>query len=225
MCGRFTRTANPKAIEDEFKVTVPPDVLLKPRYNIAPTQIIPAVLESAGERIVSELRWGLIPAWAKEAAIGSRLINARSETLSEKPSFRNAFRRRRCLIPASGFYEWQRVEKGAKQPFYFRLKDKDVFGFAGLWEEWLDKETGEAVATCTIITTMANKVLEPVHDRMPVILQPKDYEQWLDEKENNTDALRQLLAPFPAAEMTSHAVSRAVNSPTSDSPELIVNSA
>ena len=225
MCGRFTQTAKPKAIEEEFKAPVPPDVLLKPRYNIAPTQIIPAVLESAGERIVSELRWGLIPAWAKDAAIGSRLINARSETLSEKPSFKNAFRRRRCLIPASGFYEWQRVEKGAKQPFYFRLKDKDVFGFAGLWEEWLDKETGEAVETCTIITTEANKVLEPVHDRMPVILQPKDYEQWLDEKESNTDALRQLLAPFPAAEMTSHAVSRAVNSPTSDSPELIVNSA
>jgi len=224
MCGRFTQTNKPKEIEKEFDVKISDKALYKPRYNIAPTQIIPAVLESDGERIISELRWGLIPAWAKDDSIGSRLINARAETLAEKPSFKNAFRLRRCIIPASGFYEWQKADKGAKQPFYFHLKDKEVFGFAGLWEEWLDKESGEAVETCTIITTEANRILEPVHDRMPVILKAKDYDEWLDEKQSDTDKLQKLLAPFPAKEMVSHAVSCAVNSPASDSPELIENS-
>ncbi len=149
------------------------------------------------------------------------MINARAETLAEKPSFKNAFRSHRCIIPASGFYEWQKKGTGAKQPFYFYLKDKEVFGFAGLWEEWLDRETGELVETCTIITTEANKVLEPVHDRMPVILKAKDYDQWLDAQETKTERLQSLLAPYPAKEMASHAVSRAVNIPATDSPELI----
>ena len=221
MCGRFTQTNKPKEIEKEFSVKVSDKTFFKPRYNIAPTQIIPAVLESGGERIINQLRWGLLPSWAKDDSIGRKLINARAETLSEKPSFRNAFRSRRCIIPASGFYEWQKVVKGAKQPFYFYLKEKEIFGFAGLWEEWLDKESGELLETCTIITTEANRVLEPVHERMPVILKPKDYEQWLDEKQNDTDKLQKLLAPYPAKEMTAHAVSRAVNVPSNDSPELI----
>ena len=153
MCGRFTQKADKDKIAKEFVVSIPPETFFKPRFNIAPTQMIPVVLEADGERIVNLLRWGLIPSWAKDDKIGSKLINARAETVSEKPSFKNAFRSRRCVIPSSGFYEWQRVKKGAKQSFYFRLKDKDVFAFAGLWEEWLDKETGEAVETCTIITT------------------------------------------------------------------------
>lgn len=221
MCGRFTQKAKPNEIEKEFSVNVPQDNLFKPRYNIAPTQLIPAVLETGSERIVNLLRWGLIPSWAKDDKIGSKLINARAETLAEKPSFKNAFRSRRLIIPASGFYEWQKVNKGAKQPHYFYLKDKEIFGFAGLWEEWLNKESGELVETCTIITTEANKVLEPIHDRMPVILKPKDYDQWLDEKQSDTNKLQKLLAPFSAKEMASHAVSRAVNTPSSDSPELI----
>ncbi|MDQ3798001.1 MAG: SOS response-associated peptidase, partial [Acidobacteriota bacterium] len=164
----------------------------------------------------------LIPSWAKEAEIGGRMINARAETLTEKPSFREAFKKRRCLIPATGFYEWQKKSSGgAKQPFYFYLKEKEVFGFAGLWEEWIDKETGDVLETCTIITTAANEVLKPVHDRMPVILKPADYAQWLDPEENNTDRLQKLLAPYPAVEMTSHAVSKSVNIPDADSPELI----
>lgn len=224
MCGRFTNEADQKAIEKEFKVGKLNKLSFEPRYNIAPTNMIDAVLESKSERILTVLKWGLIPSWAKDDAIGNKLINARAETLSEKPSFKNAFRSRRCIIPASGFYEWAKKGSGAKQPYYFYLKDKDVFGFAGLWEEWLDKESGELVDTCTIITTEANAVLEPVHDRMPVILKPEDYDEWLDETEKNTERLQKLLVPFPASKMASHPVSKAVNSPTYDGPELIKNS-
>jgi len=224
MCGRFSSSSKPEQIKKEFKVAVEDPAIFKPRYNIAPSQMIPIVLDRTGERIVAQLKWGLVPSWAKDALIGSRMINARAETLMEKPSFREAYKSRRCIIPASGFYEWQRAEKGAKQPFYFYLTNKEVFGFAGLWEEWLDKKSSESLETCTIITTEANDVLKPVHDRMPVILKAADYDEWLDTKEANTDKLQKLLAPYPPDEMSSHAVSRAVNSPTFDSPELIVNS-
>ncbi len=225
MCGRFTQKADKKIIKKEFKVDSFQNTILKPRYNIAPTQTIAAVLESDGERIIDALRWGLVPSWAKDESIGNKLINARAETLAEKPSFKNAFRSHRCIILASGFYEWQKTAKGAKQPFYFHLKDKDVFGFAGLYEQWLDRESGEQIETCTIITTEANKVLEPIHDRMPVILKPKDYEQWLDAKEKDTDKLQKLLVPYPSDEMDSYQVSKSVNIPGNDSPELIKNSA
>ena len=221
MCGRFSNDAKSSQIEKEFKTGKVNPKLFEPRYNIAPTQTIAAVLESGGERIVEGLRWGLIPSWAKDESIGSKLINARAETLSEKPSFKNAFRSHRCIIPASGFYEWQKQAKGAKQPFYFHLKDKEVFGFAGLYEQWLDRETGEQIETCTIITTEANKVLEPIHERMPVILKPKDYDQWLDAKEKDTNKLQKLLAPYPAPEMESYQVSKSVNVPSNDAPELI----
>jgi putative SOS response-associated peptidase YedK len=221
MCGRFANSAKQKQIEKEFKIGRLNKVSFEPRYNVAPAQMIDAVLETDSERILTELKWGLIPSWAKDDSIGNKLINARAETLSEKPSFKNAFKSRRCIIPASGFYEWSKKGASAKQPFYFYLKDKDVFGFAGLWEEWLNKESGELIETCTIITTEANEVLEPVHDRMPVILKAEDYELWLDEKEKNTDRLQSLLMPFPASEMVSHAVGKAVNSPNYNSPELI----
>lgn len=224
MCGRFTNKASEKDIEKEFKLGRLNKVSFVSRYNIAPTQMIDAVLETDSERVLTELKWGLIPSWAKDESIGNKMINARAETLSEKPSFRNAFKSRRCIIPASGFYEWAKKGERAKQPFYFYLKEKDVFGFAGLWEEWADKETGELIESCTIITTEANSCLEPVHDRMPVILKPEDYDLWLDEKERNTDRLQSLLIPFSADEMAAHPVSKAVNSPSYDSPELIVNS-
>ncbi len=224
MCGRFTSKGKAEDIKKEFKVGRLNKVTFEPRYNIAPTQMIPAVLESDGERIVNNLRWGLIPGWAKDESTGNKMINARAETLAEKPSFRNAFKSRRCIIPTSGFYEWAKKGANAKQPFYFYLKEKDVFGFAGLWEEWLDKSSGELIETCTIITTEATEVVEPVHDRMPVILKAENYDLWLDEKEKDTDRLQDLLVPFPASEMASHAVSRAVNNPGYDSPELIINS-
>ncbi len=221
MCGRFIQTNKSKQIDKKFKVNTAQDSFLKPRYNIAPTQTIPAVLETGGERIISGLKWGLIPHWSKDDTFAAKLINARAESIAEKPSFRDAFTNRRCIIPASGFYEWDKKSSGAKQPFYFYLKEKEVFGFAGLWEEWLDKASGELVETCTIITTEANRVLEPVHDRMPVILKSKDYEQWLDEKQADTNKLQNLLVPYPAKEMASHAVGKAVNSPSNDSSELI----
>ena len=195
--------------------------LFQPRYNIAPMQIVPVVRDAASDRQISTFKWGLVPSWSKNAEIGNRMINARAETITEKPSFREAFRNRRCIIPASGFYEWQKTEKGAKQPFYFYLKEREVFGFAGLWEEWIDKESGELLETCTIITTEANEVLKPVHDRMPVILKPEDYDQWLDLKEKNTDKLQKLLVPYIAKEMDLHPVSRSVNVITTNNAELI----
>src|SRR5215203_1882501 len=210
MCGRFASKGKAKDFEKEFKVGKLNKVTFAPRYNIAPAQLIDAVLETDAERVLTQLKWGLIPSWAKDDSIGNKLINARAETLGEKPSFKNAFKSRRCIIPASGFYEWAKKGASAKQPFYFYLKEKDVFGFAGLWEEWADKETGELIETCTIITTEANEVLEPVHDRMPVILKAENYDLWLDEKENNTERLQNLLVPFPALKMASHAVSKAV---------------
>jgi putative SOS response-associated peptidase YedK len=221
MCGRFTNRAKPEQIQNEFKVGKKNPDLYQPKYNIAPAQMIQVVFEPEKERTLARLKWGLVPAWAKDADIGNRMINARAETLAEKPSFRDAFKKRRCLVPASGFYEWQKKGAAAKQPFYFYLKEKEVFGFAGLWEEWVNKETGDVLETCTIITTAANDVLKPVHERMPVILNSKDYEQWLDPKMNDTERLQKLLAPYAAEEMASHAVSTAINYPESDSPELI----
>jgi putative SOS response-associated peptidase YedK len=221
VCGRFTNKAKSKDIEKEFKVGRKNANLFEPRYNIAPSQMIDVVFEPENERILSQLKWGLVPSWSKDAATSKGLINARAETLTEKPSFREAFKSRRCIIPASGFYEWQKKAAGAKQPFYFYLNGKEVFGFAGLWEEWLDKQTGEMLETCTIITTEANEVLKPVHDRMPVILKPKSYDEWLDAKVKDTSRLQELLKPYPAKEMSSHAVSKSVNVPDADSDELI----
>lgn len=223
MCGRFVSKAEKKQIEKEFNVKIADGNLIAPRYNIAPTQMIAAIAEIENARELASFKWGLIPHWAKDDSMGSKLINARAETLREKPSFREAFRSRRCIIPASGFFEWAKTPKGAKQPFYFYLKDKEVFGFAGLWEEWLDKQTGELTETCTIITTEANEVLKPVHDRMPVILKSDSYEKWLSPKVKETAELQNLLASYPAAEMSSHAVSRAVNITSSDSVELIAS--
>ena len=224
MCGRFTQTASWEKMEKEFSIKTPESDLFQPRYNIAPMQIVPIVRDSENEREISELKWGLVPSWSKDVAIGNRMINARADTLTEKPSFREAFAKRRCLIPTSGFYEWAKTDSGAKQPFYFYLKEKEVFGFAGLWEEWIDKETGDLLETFTIITTAANDVLKPVHDRMPVIIKAENYEEWVDTKIKDTEKLKKFLMPYPANEMDSHTVSRAVNSPTANSPELIINS-
>ncbi len=220
MCGRFTNKAKPEQIKREFKIGNKNPNLFQPRYNIAPLQMIDVVFEPK-ERILSQLRWGLVPSWAKDAEIGNRMINARAETITEKPSFREAFKSRRCIIPTSGFYEWQKKGTGAKQPFYFYLKDKEVFGFAGLWETWINKQSGEELETCTIITTEANQVLKPVHDRMPVILKAENYDEWLDVKVKDTDKLQELLKPYPSEEMDSHAVSNGINYPDKDTSDLI----
>lgn len=216
MCGRYT-LIQPAAAIASFGLNEIPN--LEPRYNIAPTQLVPAILQSSDHlRQFQNLRWGLIPFWAKEPSIGARLINARAETVSEKPSFRSAFRHRRCLIITDGFYEWQR-QGSKKQPFYFRLQNGQPFAFAGLWEHWKSSDT--QITSCTIVTTQANEILRPIHDRMPVILNPKDYELWLDPTYENSGQLQQLLQPYASEAMISYPVSTKVNSPSYNSPECI----
>jgi putative SOS response-associated peptidase YedK len=213
MCGRYVVNTTKTILKKKFKVKSVPDVKLE-RYNIAPTQEIIAVRSIKGEREIALLRWGLIPYWAKEAEIGNRMINARSESVMEKHSFKPPFQKRRCLIAASGFYEWQ-TSKTGKQPYLFQLKDESLFAFAGLWESWRD-DKNKVIETCTILTTSANELLKPVHDRMPVILAESDYELWLDEDTHKQQERLDLLRPFSADEMKSHAVSTLVNSPQND---------
>ncbi|MDQ3653273.1 MAG: SOS response-associated peptidase [Acidobacteriota bacterium] len=219
MCGRFTQSSSFAEIAAALGVAQIVTEESRPRYNIAPTQDVAAVRETSGERELRMLRWGLVPAWSKDVEIGSRLINARAETVTEKPSFREAFKRRRCLIPSEGFYEWKR-EGTRKQPYYFRMKDKRPFAFAGLWERW-EGHGQKVIETCTILTTEANEVLAPVHDRMPVIIAAEHYESWLDPHLSATERLLPLLRPYGAAEMTSFAVSVAVNSPRAEGAGLI----
>ena len=206
MCGRFALRSPAKTIAAAFQVEEVPAV--EARYNIAPTQKILAVRQGADGREAEWLKWGLIPSWAKDADSAARLINARSETVAEKPSFREAFKRRRCIIPADGFYEWQRAG-GRKLPFFFQMKDERPFGFAGLWERWQGE--GPVVESCAILTTAANEVLRPVHDRMPVILHPDDYELWMGVDERKLDLIEELLRPYPAGEMRAHRVGEEVN--------------
>jgi putative SOS response-associated peptidase YedK len=214
MCGRFSLAVTPDELAKFFDLDEVPD--FPARYNIAPSQPIAVILKTSDqpERHFRLMRWGLIPAWAKDPAIGNRLINARAETVAEKPSFRAAFKRRRCLIPASGFFEWQKTKAG-KQPFYFRPQDEGLFAIAGLWESW------QEIETCTILTTAANELLQPIHERMPVILNPADYDQWLDWQTQDTEALQALLKPFLADQMLAYPVSKRVNNATIDNPECI----
>lgn len=216
MCGRFAQRSDPKRLAKEFKVAEVPQV--EARYNIAPTQEILAVREFGDGREMTFFKWGLVPSWAKDVSMGARLINARSETVGEKPSFREAFKKRRCIIPADGFYEWQRTG-GKKQPFFFRLSDESPFGFAGLWERWQDGE-GKAIESCTILTTEANEVLRPVHDRMPVILHPEEYTLWLGGDERQRGLLVELLRPYLAEVMVGYPVTPLVNSPRNKGAEL-----
>jgi putative SOS response-associated peptidase YedK len=202
MCGRFTQFHSAPAIAQVFELLDVPE--LTPHYNIAPTQAIAAVVQPASnpQRELRFFRWGLLPSWSKDPTIGARLINARSETVAEKPSFRAAFKYRRCLIPADGFYEWQRQER-KKQPFYFHLQDHRPFAFAGLWEHWQSPD-GSEIETCTILTTTANELLEPIHDRMPVILPAENYTIWLDPDLQTAKPLQPLLRPYPAVEMVAY---------------------
>jgi len=221
MCGRFSLSQSAEAIKEVFALPEVPS--WEPRYNVAPTQLVPTVRQSLeqSDRQFHLLRWGLIPSWAKDSAMGARLINARAETVTEKPSFRVAFRRRRCLVVADGFYEWQRgVLAHKKQPFYFRLKNGQPFAFAGLWEHWKAPD-GEVIESCTILTTAANELVYPIHDRMPVILEPKDYDLWLDPAVQQPELLQHLLHPYQAEAMKSYPVSTLVNNPVNNRPECI----
>jgi putative SOS response-associated peptidase YedK len=220
MCGRFVRRT---PVTDLAKFFHFPDGEPEPpRYNVAPTQLVAAVRapEAVAKRELAWLRWGLIPSWADDPKIGNRLINARAETAAAKPSFRSAFRHRRCLIVADGFYEWQKT--GAKKvPHYFHMKDNGPFAFAGLWEHWEDPDDGEIVESCTILTTEANELLRVYHDRMPVILASADYSCWLDPAARKPEAVQPLLRPYPGEAMTSHPVSPLVNNPRNESPKCL----
>lgn len=218
MCGRFVRKADGAEVAEEFDIE-PGDFpfSLEPRYNIAPGQQAAAVLFD-GRRKVEGLQWGLIPFWAKDPKIGYRMINARAETLAEKPSFRNPLKKKRCLIVADGFYEW-RKDGSRKTPMYVRLKGGRPFGFAGLYDDWKSPE-GKAVRTFTIVTTSPNSLLAPIHDRMPVILPKEAYAAWLGQADKEGGVV-DLLRPFPESEMEAWRVSPAVNSQQNDGPECI----
>jgi putative SOS response-associated peptidase YedK len=190
-----------------------------PRYNVAPTQTVVTVT-SDGARQIEQMRWGLIPKWAKDASIGAKMINARAETLSEKPAFREAFKRRRCLIPADGFYEWQTLGK-RKQAWHVKLQSGEPFAFAGLWEQWTAPE-GEPVRTCTIVTTTPNELMSQFHHRMPVILHPADEATWLDQALADPERLLPLLGQYPAALMEAYPVSDLVNRVANDGPQLVL---
>lgn len=223
MCGRYTLSTPGEVIAELFDLPEAPAV--EPRYNVAPTQEVAAVRvdEAGAPRRFVRLRWGLVPHWADDPAIGNRMINARAETAAEKPAFRTAFRRCRCLILADGFYEWQKVTGGPKQPWYYRLKSGEPFAFAGLWARWQPKggDDGEPVESCTILTTDSNELVRRVHPRMPVILDPADLGLWLDPEVSGRERLEAVLGPFDPSGMIAYPVSRRVNSPANDDPSIV----
>lgn len=217
MCGRFTLTADLDAIQLAFNLATLPTAFA-PRYNIAPSQPV-AIITNEAPTTLSFHTWGLLPSWAKDPALANKLINARSETVHEKPSFRAAFKRRRCLIPADGFFEWKRDGK-TKTPMFIHMKGRPVFALAGLWEIW-NSPQGDEIRSCTILTTEANDFMKPIHDRMPVILDPADYAEWLAPGDVPALALHALMRPFDSDKMAAYAVSQLVNRPGNDMPQVI----
>ncbi|MBI3972324.1 MAG: SOS response-associated peptidase [Chloroflexi bacterium] len=220
MCGRFTLTVDPGLVARRFGAPPGEGGGTQPRYNVAPAQTVITVTDD-GVRHLEQMRWGLIPSWAKDPKIGSRMINARAETLAEKPAFRNALKRRRCLIPADGFYEWTE-RAGRKQPMRITLRSGEPFAFAGLWESWTPSAEATPVRTCTIVTTSPNALMATIHHRMPVILTPEAEAIWLDPSIADPAKLLPLLVPYPADEMVAYPVSSLVNSPANDSPQLVL---
>lgn len=219
MCGRFTLQITPEMLAEIFGLSETPQSLA-PRYNIAPTQQIPIIRQLADSaNHLSFAHWGLIPSWAKDKSIGNHMINARAETVHEKPSFRHAVKYRRCLIPSSGFFEW-RKDGNIKIPLYIHLKDSSPMVYAGLWESWKSPE-GDNLESCTILTTAANKLIEPLHDRMPVILHPQEYNHWLNRDITDPAEFQTLYHPYPAETMDAYEVSTEVNNPRNDSPSCI----
>jgi putative SOS response-associated peptidase YedK len=217
MCGRYSFAPDLKVVNEHYDITVN-DGDIPPNYNCAPSQLLPVVTNDNADRI-SFFKWGLIPFWAKNPAIGYKMINARGETIAEKPSFKNAFARRRCLVPADGFYEWKKLPDGkTKIPYRIFLPGRPLFSMAGLWETWKSPE-GEHVHSFTIITTTPNDLMEGIHDRMPVILEKQDEKMWLEEK--NQKALLELIKPFDSNRMDAYQISSMVNSPRNNSPEII----
>jgi putative SOS response-associated peptidase YedK len=218
MCGRFTFALSPELLAEVFGVPVLEEIAR--RYNIAPSQQVPILREAAtGGRYLSSVRWGLVPHWAKDLSIGNRMINARCETVHEKPAFRQAIRARRCIVPASGFFEWAASPAG-KSPHYVTMRDGSPLAFAGIWDSWRTPE-GKILETCAILTTTANSLMAPLHDRIPVLLHPTEFELWLDRSMNNPEKLQRLYQSYPAELLQEREVSSMVNNPTHDTPENI----
>lgn len=218
MCGRFTSLLSPELLSVIFEIFPPPAV--EPRYNIAPSQQFGVVRSDGDRNQFAPMKWGLIPSWAKDPKIGNSLINARSETVAEKPSFRHAIKVNRCIIPASGFYEWEHIGD-KKLPNYICMRDGGVMAFAGIWEHWKVPGGKEVVESFSILTTNSNELIAPLHDRMPVILHPHEYALWLDRAITDPEKLKSLYQPYPADLMEMWPVSTLVNSPRNDSPDYI----
>lgn len=216
MCGRFVLIATVEELVEKFRIAE--SQKFEGRYNIAPGQNVAAVRQADGARKLDSLRWGLVPSWSKDSKIGSRMINARAETIGEKPSFRAPFKKKRCIVPASGFYEWAHNGKD-KRPHYIRFRNGEPFGIAALWDEW--KGEGGVIESCVLITTSANTLISSLHDRMPVILPPENYDAWLDPEFNGKEILKTPLRPHPESEMEAFEVSKEVNNPKNENPELI----
>ena len=223
MCGRFVKKSTKEELRARFGFQNTPDksTLFDARYNIAPSQEHPILIVSEDKRLVVGMKWGLVPYWAKDPKIGYKMINARAEGIDEKPSFKTPLRKRRCLIMADGFYEWRKVDAKTKVPYYFKLKSDEPFAFAGLWDEW-KKDDGQKLRTFTIITTEPNELMEPIHNRMPVILEEKDEARWLDPELTTPSEVLPLLRKYPSDLMECFEVSTIVNSPKNDVPECVV---
>ncbi|MGZ4107008.1 MAG: SOS response-associated peptidase [Tumebacillaceae bacterium] len=218
MCGRFTLTVTP----DQLQLRFDAESLtfeFEPRFNIAPGQPIAAVIADKGQRRIGQLRWGLVPFWAKDEKVGYKMINAKSETVQEKPAFKSPFLRKRCIIPADGFYEWQKTESG-KQPMRIVMRDEAIFGLAGLYDTWTAPD-GSKLHTCTILTTRPNELMSPIHDRMPVILRREDEAIWLDREKQDAELLQSLLVPYPQEEMRAYPVHSMVGNVKNEVPECI----
>ncbi len=224
MCGRFTLALEHEALLLRFGFS-PFEFDYRPRYNVAPTQDHPVVALINGDKVIRSMRWGLVPHWAKDETIGNRMINARAETVGEKPSFKQPLKSRRCLVPATGYYEWKELPESrpgrkVKAPMYFTLKGGEPFSFAGLWDRW-QRFDGKELVTFTIITCEPNEISKPIHNRMPVLLRQEDEETWLDDSNQDIESLVNLLGPYPSDDMDVYEVSKFVNSPKNDTPKCI----
>lgn len=221
LCGRFTLTVTFEEIMDRFEIqSFLEEENYSPSYNISPSQSVLAVINDGKSNRMGFLKWGFIPSWAKDMSMGNKMINARAETLSEKPSFRNAYKKKRCLVIADSFYEWKRHEDKTKTPMRIKLKSDELFAMAGIWEGWKSPD-GKILYTCSVITTGPNELMKDIHDRMPVILKPEDEKTWLDPTISDTNYLNQLLVPLDESLMETYEVSSLVNSPKNDSINLI----
>ncbi len=227
MCGRYVSVSSPTILAERFEVEEVRAQDDEPNYNVTPRLSVPVVAESHGHRTLDRVRWGLVPSWAKDLSIGDRLINARAETILTSNAFKRAFTKRRCIIPADGFYEWEKIEnKKVKQPWFIRRRDGEPLAFAGLWEIWHDpndpdQEHAPRVRTCVIITTEPNDLMRPIHNRMPVVLPESAWSQWLDGENHDTDSLHKLLVPAPAEQFEAWPITRLVNKPANNGPELL----